>query len=546
MQARPAIGIDLGTSNTAVAVVQGNKVTVIPDRAGKRVHPSVICFHPNGTVLSGSDAKARRSIDAANTVFSSKRLIGRRFTSQAVQEMMQRVPYKIIQGDNEQPLIESRKRQYTCSEIGALVLRAARDLAQDSMDQKVEDAVVTVPANFDDAQREATRLAGRIAGLNVLRVLNEPTAAALAYGYGRGIRSRIAIYDFGGGTFDITILQLDDQVFEVLATAGDTFLGGDDIDEVIVTNMVQMFLRETRIDLALQRGAMERLRSVAEQIKCSLTTEKQTLAQVQEVAYGEGGQPLDLNVTLTSEALDTVSRPLVQRSLKICDEALKLADLSATQIDDVVMVGGTTRMPLVRQMVEEYFGVAPRTDINPDEVVAVGAAIQAATLLDSGAEAAGAVGGAAARPSSVLLDVTPRALGIAVVGGFAETIVSRNAPIPMEQTRRFSTSRDQQTSVRIQVCQGESNVFEENQPLGELVLESLRPALRGQVKVEVTFEVDTDGILQVSAVDLDTGQAQQAHVRLLGTISEDQAEAMAQRPDQLPMAAASDTPSDTP
>lgn len=537
MSDKPAVGVDLGTSNTVIAVVQGTKVTVVPDSAGRRVHPSVVSFHPNGSVLVGAEAKARKVIDSANTVFSSKRMIGRRFSSAPVQEMMQRVPYKIVEGDNEQPVVEARKYRQSVSEIGALILRYAKAMAQRHIGEEIEHAVITVPANFDDAQREATRLAGQIAGLNVLRILNEPTAAALAYGYGRGMSHCVAIYDFGGGTFDVTLLQLDDQVFEVLATAGDTFLGGDDVDEALVQAMVQRFLNDTRIDLHYNRGAMDRLRSVAEQIKCRLSSQEKAVAQVQEVAYGDGGQPLDLNVGFNSEMMSQIAMPLVDRTLEICDEAMRLANLTATQIDDVVLVGGSTRMPLVRQRVQEFFGLSPRTDINPDEVVAVGAAIQAAALARAGtAPGTDATPQSAGPVSSVLLDVTPRALGMAVVGGFAETIIKRNAQIPIEQTRRFSTSRDNQTTVRIQVCQGESNVFEENQPLGELVLEDLRPAPRGQVRIEVSFEIDTNGILQVSAVDTTTGRVQKAHVRLLGTIAEDQVEALARRQDEMPMA----------
>lgn len=531
----PVVGIDLGTSNTVVAVVQGNKATVIPDQDGRRVHPSVVSFHPNGTVLVGQDAKRRRVIDPTNTIYSSKRLIGRSSRSEQVQAMIKRCPYKVIEGDNQQAIVVARNNEYTIPEISAFVLRHVRALAEAHTGQTVESAVITVPANFNDAQREATRAAGRIAGLNVLRILNEPTAAALAYGYGRGMTNRIVIYDFGGGTFDITILQLNDRVFEVLSTAGDTFLGGDDIDEQIVDYMIDIFLRHHRVDLTYNTSAMARLRSVAEQIKCQLSSRPKAVVQVQEIAYGAGGQPLDLNFTLTVEALNAMARELVQRSFLICDEAMQLANLATTHIDDVVMVGGSTRMPLVRDAARGYFGVDARTDINPDEVVAVGAAIQAAALARSGATSDGG-GGGGGGIDSVLLDVTPRALGIAVVGGFAETIIYRNAQIPVEQTRRFTTSRDNQDTVRIQVCQGESRLFEENEPLGELILEGIRAAARGKVEIEVTFEIDGNGILQVSAVDTATGHRQRAHVQLLGTVDEDKLAGMQARQDQMPAA----------
>jgi molecular chaperone DnaK len=527
-----AVGIDLGTSNTVIAVVEGNKATVIPDASGRRVHPSIVSFRPNGSVLVGPQAKARRVIDGANTIFSVKRMLGRRFASAEVQEMVQRVPYAIVEGENEQPVVQARSYSQTVSEISALVLRYAKALVETHVRTAVQNAVITVPANFDDAQREATRLAGRIAGFNVLRILNEPTAAALAYGYGRGMTNRVAIYDFGGGTFDVTLLQLDDQVYEVLSTAGDTFLGGDDIDEAIVNTMVEQFLGETRIDLRYHAGAMERLRAVAEQIKCRLSEQTEAVAQVQEIAYGDAGQPLDLNISVSRQQLNQIAGSLVQRSLQICEEAMRLADLTATQIDDIVLVGGTTRATVVREAVREYFGLSPRTDIDPDEVVAVGAAIQAVTLSRGSAS----VGSAAAGTSSVLLDVTPRALGIGVVGGFAETIIKRNAQIPLEQTRSFSTGKDDQQVVRIPICQGESNIFEDNQLLGELVLEGIRPAPRGQVRIDVTFEIDTNGILQVQARDSSTQQTQHAEVRLLGTMSEEQVEQSAEKHDQLAMA----------
>ncbi|PIE19787.1 MAG: molecular chaperone DnaK [Proteobacteria bacterium] len=536
MSEEAVVGIDLGTSNTVVAVVQGSKATVIPDQDGRRIHPSVVSFHPNGTVLVGQDAKRRRVIDPQNTVYSSKRLIGRPARAEQVKAMMERAPYEVIEGENQQSVVMARGNEYTVPEISAFILRHVRALAEAHIGQEVEKAVITVPANFNDAQREATRAAGRIAGLQVLRILNEPTAAALAYGYGRGMTNRIVIYDFGGGTFDITILQLNDRVFEVLSTAGDTFLGGDDIDEQIVDYMIEIFLRNHHVDLTYNTSAMARLRSVAEQIKCQLSSRPKAVVQVQEIAYGAGGQPLDLNFTLTVEALDAMARELVQRSFLICDEAVSLAALSPTQIDDVVMVGGSTRMPLVREAAKGYFGIDPRTDINPDEVVAVGAAIQAAALVRSGAAVGPSGGGGGGAIDSVLLDVTPRALGIGVVGGYAETIIYRNAQIPVEQTRKFTTSQDNQQVVRIQVCQGESRIFEENEPLGELVFDDLRQAPRGKVEVEVTFEIDTNGILQVSAIDTDTGRRQRAHVELVGSVDEGKIEQMQRRQEQMPTA----------
>ena len=518
-----AVGIDLGTSNTVVSVVHGNKAHVIPDREGRKIHPSVVSIHPKGDILVGQEALRRRVIDPVNTVYSVKRLIGRQYRHEAVQTATRKAPYGIEEGENQQPMIKSRGKVYTIPEISAFVLRHVKALSEQYLGQPVEHAVITVPANFNDAQREATKAAGRIAGLNVLRILNEPTAAALAYGYGQGLNTTLAVYDYGGGTFDTTILKLADKVFEVLSTAGDSFLGGDDIDEKLVEYMVQLFLRQTRIDLAGNVSALARLRQVAEQVKRQLSQRPKAQVQVQQVAFGPGGQPLDLAFALTRERLNAMSKDLVQRSFLICDEALGLANIDVTLVDEVILVGGTTKMPQVRDSVEAYFGRPARVDINPDEVVAVGAAIQAAALLRMpGMDAGGGGGGV----DAVLLDVTPRALGIAVVGGYSEVIIDRNAQIPVEQTRRFVTSQDHQTQVRIQVCQGEARKFDENQALGELVLDGLPPAPRGEVQVEVTFEIDTDGILQVSAMDMETGQAQQAEIHVLGAPSQEQTEAL--------------------
>lgn len=523
----PVVGIDLGTSNSVIAIVQDNKAHVIPDQKGNRIHPSVVSFHPKGMVLVGHEASRRRVVDPQNTIFSVKRLIGRTFRSEAVTAAKSRVPYMITKGDNEQPIIVARGNEYTIPEISAFILRHVRALAEEYIGAPIKGAVITVPANFNDAQREATKAAGQIAGLNVMRILNEPTAASLAYGYGQAMNARIAIYDFGGGTFDITILQLSDRVFEVLSTAGDTFLGGDDIDERLVNHMVDLFLRESRIDLHANLNAMARMRAVAEQVKRQLSNRSKAVVQVQEIAYGAGGRPLDLNFSLTRDELNILCQDLVQRSFVICDEAFALASMAISQLDDVVLVGGTTKMPLVRDSVRGYFGIEPQANINADEVVAVGAAIQAAALTRSSGQGAG----------TVLLDVTPRALGIAVVGGFAETIITRNSQIPMEQSRLFTTSQDNQQQVRIQVCQGESRLFEENQALGELVLDNLPSAPRGQVKIEVTFEINTDGILQVRAKNSDTGQMQKARIQVLGTISqEEMAKIMQKQQSNLPAA----------
>src|SRR5689334_6701562 len=361
--AEPVIGIDLGTSNSVVAVVQDGKVIVIPDSEGRRVHPSVVSFHSNGTILVGEKAKRRRIIDPRNTVFSAKRLIGRRFMSAEVRTAVARMPYIIKEGPNQQPIVEARGKTYTIPEVSAMVLTHMKNIAETYLGRPVGKAVVTVPANFNDAQRESTKAAGRLAGLEVMRILNEPTAAALAYGYGKGLDRRLAIYDFGGGTFDITILLLRDRIFEVLSTAGDTYLGGDDIDLRLVDYMVQAFLRMHRVDLRNDGLAMERLRSVSEQVKCQLSARSKAIVQIQEIAHGVDGRAIDLSFSITRDGLNNKILDIVDRTFIVCDEALRLAGLNAAEIDDIVLVGGTTKMPLVRERVAGYYSREPRTDI---------------------------------------------------------------------------------------------------------------------------------------------------------------------------------------
>jgi molecular chaperone DnaK len=516
MAADPVIGIDLGTSNSVVAVVQDAQVVVIPDADGRRIQPSVVSFHSNGNILCGEKAKRRRIIDPRNTIFSAKRLIGRRFLSAEVRTAVARMPYLIQEGPNQQPIVEARGQTYTIPEISAIVLAHMKSIAERHLGRPVGRAVVTVPANFNDAQREATKTAGRLAGLEVLRILNEPTAAALAYGYGKGLDRRLSIYDFGGGTFDVTTLLLRDTVFEVLSTAGDTYLGGDDIDLRLVDYMAQAFLRAHKIDLRNDSLAMERLRSVAEQVKCQLSSRSKAMVQIQEIAHAEDSRPIDLSFSITRDGMNQKILDIVDRTFIVCDEALRLAGLRPDEIDDVVLVGGITKMPLVRERVVTYYGREPRVDINPDEVVAVGAAIQGAALMRD-------VMGPGEKPvQALLLDVTPRALGIGTVGGYVETIIARNAQIPTEQTRLFTTSHDNQTVVKIQVCQGESRRFEENTPLGELTLDGLKALPRGEASISVTFEINTDGILCVRARDSVTDKATAAKIQVLGTMSEEE------------------------
>jgi molecular chaperone DnaK len=503
------LGIDLGTTNSVVAAVRGGDVVIVPDRQGHRLHPSVVALLPDGSRLFAHDAIPRRLTDPRHTIYSAKRLMGQSFDSDDAQRTAQRIAYGVERGNNDQIVVVGPDRSYTIPEISGLLLGHLKHCAQLHLGEDITGAVITVPANFNNAQRQATIDAGRIAGLDVLRVINEPTAAALAYGLGRGISQRIAVFDFGGGTFDVTILQVEGEVFEVLASGGDSFLGGDDIDEAVVNLLASQFNQQHGFD-PRQDGALRgQLVLAAEQIKRHLSSSE--LADGGLTVTREDGSELALRFNITRDVLETLIAPLIDRTIMVCDEVMALVKLTKGQIDDVIMVGGSTRVPAVRREVEKHFGRAPRTDINPDEVVAVGAAVQAASL---------AGGGAAMSHRPILLDVTPRALGIAVAGGYAEPIVERNVPVPVEQTRIFSTSTDNQTKVIIQVCQGESRRFEQNAPLGELTLAGLPGGVRGAVKIEVTFKVDTNGILRVKARDPETGVATEAAVNVRGTMNE--------------------------
>lgn len=728
--AGPVLGIDLGTTNSVVAVHDGKAPSVLPDEDGLLLIPSVVSFHPSGEVLVGRKARQRRLIDAESTVYSVKRLIGRPFRSEEVRRARDRFPFEIAEAPTGGVVVRVRGESHTLAEISAYVLREVRRVAERSHQMECNQAVVTVPANFNELQRNATRAAGRIAGLDVLRILNEPTAAALAYGYGRGSRERIAVFDLGGGTFDLTILELSGEVFEVLATAGDTYLGGDDIDELLADQMAKAFLKHHRYDAKANRQAYERLRVAAEETKCRLTEEEETKLRVEELAFGEGGVSLDLAFGLKRRNLETMAQPLIARCFDVCEEAMRVAGIRPTQLDNIVLVGGATRMPLVKRMVEEYFGRRPLDTIDPDLVVAKGAAIQghalsgvrqprpvgrvqlkrvtetelarakaaeeeATTLArrksaadlapptaaktqremvappplpgsplpdeledeatqvqdrDADSEEDGptkqvagpvlptvgrgtirqggagsppglppvppaappsgtlppparpepppavvqtaplvAVAGSPAEPSPsaiptadskdpanmaefdlpslpppsfapppgqaepgfsappgwdspavptaaagpgpgpgmpLLLDVTPLTLGVETVSGFCEPVIPRNAAIPAEQTRIFTTAQDNQEAVHVRICQGESRRLGDNQGLGEVQLMGLRPGPRGQVQIGVSFSLSADGTLSVRATDLATGQAQSTQVELVGALSEQEIAAM--------------------
>lgn len=729
MSSEPVIGIDLGTTNSVVSIADASGVRELAGPDGAKLIPSVVSFHPSGRVLVGQKAKERRLLDAQNTVYSVKRLIGRPYTSYEVQHAQQRFAFELSEGPSGGVMVTARGETYTLSEISAFVLRHVRKVAEDALGRSCTRAVITVPANFNELQRSATKAAGRVAGLDVLRILNEPTAAALAYGYGRVSDERIAIYDLGGGTFDLTILQLAGDVFEVQATAGDTFLGGDDIDTLIADDMASKFLEQHRYDAHQDLQAYERLRAAAEWAKCELSDKPDVKLCIEELAYGEGGASLDLEYVLTRQRLEQMSHPLIARSFDVCEDAMKAAGLRPTQVDNVILVGGSTRIPLIQRMVADYFGREPLVTHDPDLVVARGAALQAAALtadapraplakvslkkvakpatgLDrptfegdfdeevtsiagrpfvpppvaGGAKrkatlqgqapipppppsvATGARAKARARLSEdpldhmptgssarldldaldqmptgtsltfeeeafedmqtstsaqfeavardqiptdapvrrdsepleeldtltvsdfnffedqptatadaadalpdirietskpsddddgdalenlstlagdlpmpqqpampLLLDVTPLSLGVETVDGYCEHIIGRNSAIPAEQRKMFTTARDNQDAVRLRICQGEARRLKENQVLGEVVLEGLRPAARGKIQLEVTFIIDADGMLRVKAKDLETGREQAISIKLIGEVAEEEIAQMQER-----------------
>jgi molecular chaperone DnaK len=524
----PVLGIDLGTTNSACAVVRDGRASVVR-RGEDRIVPSVVAALPDGSIVVGNRAKRRRAIDPTQVVYSAKRLIGRRFSQPEVQRMKSLVPYTIREGNNESVVVELGARLHSIVEISAYILTYLREMAEEALGERATKAVIAVPANFTDGQRSATRIAARLAGLDVIRVINEPTAAALAYGYIEDTDRRIAVYDFGGGTFDVTILQITRNVFEVLATAGEMFLGGDDIDECILEIMVDAFRDQHGGELIDSAVAMERLRAVAESVKIELSEQERSVVNLEDVLPGRTGK---IELSMHDLGMRRKIEAIVRRTVPVCEDALRTAGLAAHQIDEIVLVGGTTRLPLVREVVQQVFGKPPQTSINPMSVVAVGAAIQGAALM--GSLVPMATGGVSAPTgatpaSAVLLDVTPRSLGVRTVGGYVDFIIERNSPIPVEQTRLFTTTRDNQRFVRIQVCQGESEEFEKNLKLGEVVLSGLREAPRGEVTIAVTFEINTDGLLEVRARDRDTGLQQVATMRVLGGLSEDEVTAMAER-----------------
>src|SRR5476649_2606150 len=498
------IGIDLGTTNSCVAVMDGKTAKVIENAEGMRTTPSIVAFSDDGERLVGQPAKRQAVTNPERTFFAVKRLVGRRYDDPMVEKDKKLVPYKIVKASNGDAWVEADGKTYSPSQVSAFILQKMKETAEAHLGQKVDQAVITVPAYFNDAQRQATKDAGKIAGLEVLRIINEPTAAALAYGLDKSKTGTIAVYDLGGGTFDISILEIGDGVFEVKSTNGDTFLGGEDFDMRLVNYLADEFQKEQGIDLRRDKLALQRLKESAEKAKIELSSTTQTEVNLPFITADASG-PKHLTMKLTRAKFEELVDDLIQRTVEPCRKALKDAGLSAGQVDEVVLVGGMTRMPKVQEIVKQFFGKEPHKGVNPDEVVAIGAAIQAGVLQGDVKDV-------------LLLDVTPLSLGIETLGGEFTRLIERNTTIPTKKSQVFSTAEDGQTAVTIRVFQGEREMAADNKILGQFDLVGLPPAPRGVPQVEVTFDIDANGIVNVSAKDKGTGKEQQIRIQALGCL----------------------------
>jgi molecular chaperone DnaK len=517
------IGIDLGTTNSCVAVMEGGKPKVIENSEGARTTPSVVAFTKDGERLIGQPAKRQAVTNPDNTIFAVKRLIGRRFDDPITKKDTELVPYKIVKGSNGDAWVEAGGKDYSPSQISAFILQKMKETAEAYLGESVAQAVITVPAYFNDAQRQATKDAGQIAGLEVLRIINEPTAAALAYGLEKADGKTIAVYDLGGGTFDVSILEIGDGVFEVKSTNGDTFLGGEDFDARIVNWLADRFKAKENIDLRTDRLALQRLKEAAEKAKIELSSAATTeINQPFITARMEGGTttPLHLVETISRADLEKLVDDLIERTIEPCKKALKDAGVDAKDIHDVVLVGGMTRMPRVRERVKEFFGKEPHTGVNPDEVVAMGAAIQAGVLQGDVKDV-------------LLLDVTPLSLGIETLGGVFTRMIDRNTTIPTKKSQVFSTAEDNQNAVTIRVFQGEREMAADNKILGQFDLVGIPPAPRGVPQIEVTFDIDANGIVNVSAKDKGTGKEQQIRIQASGGLNDSDIEKMVREAEQF-------------
>ncbi len=503
------IGIDLGTSNSCVAIAEEEERRVLSNAQGEAITPSVVHFQEDGAITVGSKAKHNVIHNPDSTIYSAKRLIGRYFFSDEVKKAKAVYSYGIEEGPDHSVRIRVRDEVLSLAEVSAMVLREMKQIAEENLGEDVTQAVITVPAFFNDNQRQATRDAGQIAGLEVSRILNEPTAAALAYGFGKELDQRVAVYDLGGGTFDISILEISNDVFEVLSTAGDTYLGGDDFDDRLIDLFADKFFAEHKINLRNDPHAYEKIKLAAEEVKKQLSTQEEVSWEVSDLAEDEEGNPLTLTGKITSQEFTTLVMDLIQRTFKVCDEAMQQAGLVTRDLDGIILVGGPTRLPVVRDSVKEYFQQEPKANIDPDQVVAVGAAIHARALASSDQD-------------THLLDVTPLSLRIGVAGGLAEPIIEANTPIPIEQTRSFTTFQDYQETVKILVTQGESRTSDENEMLGEFIFSGFETGRRGEVRIDVTFSINTDGIVEVTALDPTTGVKASTELTLSSGLSQDE------------------------
>ena len=506
------IGIDLGTTNSCVAIMDGSQAKVLENAEGARTTPSVVAFLENEEKLIGQPAKRQAVTNAQDTIFAAKRLVGRSFEDETVKKDIKRVPFKIIKSDNGEAWLEGKGKKYSPSQISAFVLQKMKETAEKYLGQAVTKAVITVPAYFNDAQRQATKDAGKIAGLEVLRIINEPTAAALAYGLDKKNGQKIAVYDLGGGTFDVSILEIGDGVFEVKSTNGDTFLGGEDFDDAIVDYLINEFKKDNGIDLRNDKLALQRLKEAAEKAKIELSSAAQTEINLPFITADKTG-PKHVNLKFTRAKLEALVAELVDKTLEPCKIALKDSGFSAAEIDEVVLVGGMTRMPKIVETVKNFFGKEPNKSVNPDEVVAMGAAIQGGVLQGDVKDV-------------LLLDVTPLSLGIETLGGVSTKLIDKNTTIPTKKSQVFSTAEDNQPAVSIRVLQGEREMASDNKILGNFELVGIAPAARGTPQIEVTFDIDANGIVNVSAKDKGTGKEQKIQIQASGGLSDEEIKKM--------------------